>query len=195
MGRVLTLLLDYRKSLLLLLTAAILLCWGNTLWIGAKAMLAQHLIASAWQTSVSEGHPVRPWPWADTWPVAAIEFPNQRQTLFALAGSSGTSLAFGPGHLDGTALPSEEGTKVFSAHRDTHFRFLGEVKIGEIFHLQSQNGLWQSYRVKDTAVVDSGKTQWLIDPTQNEVHLITCYPLDSMALNPSQRYVVIAARV
>ena len=186
---------DYRRKLSALLLIAGLLCWGNTAWIAGKALLAQLLIESAWSTTLSEGHAVKPWPWADTWPVAAMEFPTQNETLFALAGSTGTSLAFGPGHLDGTALPEERGTKVFSAHRDTHFRFLEKVTIGEIFHLQSNNGLWQSYRVTKKTVVDSTKTQWMIDQNRNEVHLITCYPFDSVALNPTRRFVVIASQV
>ncbi|MBU3023700.1 class GN sortase [Aestuariibacter sp. A3R04] len=195
MTSITALLKDYRGGISGLLLFTGLLCWGNSLWIAGKAVVAQQLIESAWKSTLSEGHAVKPWPWADTWPVAAMEFPSQNETLFALAGSTGTSLAFGPGHLDGTALPEEPGTKVFSAHRDTHFSFLENIAIGEIFHLQSNNGVWQSYRVTEKTIVDSTKTQWMIDQNRNEVHLITCYPFNSATLNPDRRFVVVAAQV
>ena len=38
------------------------------LWIPAKAALAQVLLERAFERSVATGRPVKPWPWADTWP-------------------------------------------------------------------------------------------------------------------------------
>lgn len=172
------------------LIIAALLCWGDSLWIASKAVVAQVLIKDAWEETLATGATHKPWAWADTWPVAAIAFPSQNEELYALAGSHGTSLAFGPGHLDGTALPGEPGTKVFSAHRDTHFRFLEQVAIGEIFKIQQKDGRWQHYRVADTRIVDTYRDPWVIDPDSDEVQLVTCYPFNSMALNPTQRYIV-----
>ena len=48
-----------------------------------------------------------------------------------LAGASGRTLAWGPGHLDGSAPPGAAGNAVLSAHRDTHFRFLQRVVPGD----------------------------------------------------------------
>ena len=49
-----------------------------------------------------------------------------------LAGVSGRTLAFGPGHVDGTPLPGDPGNSVLSGHRDTHFAFLRELRSGDI---------------------------------------------------------------
>lgn len=180
--------------------SAILLClatllWGNSAYISAKAVLAQHLIATAWQESLQTHQPVKPWRWADNWPVAELYFPNQNARVYALAGSHGTSLAFGPGHIDGTALPDESGTKVFSAHRDTHFSFLNTLGIGQTFDIRGMAGRWMRYKVTSRHIVDTRKDEWLIAPEQNQVQLITCYPVDSMLPNPPERLVVVATPV
>ena len=59
-----------RRFLWLVLAAlgAALLAAG--LWLPAKAELAQHLLSRAWAEAHDEGGAVKPWPWADTWPVA-----------------------------------------------------------------------------------------------------------------------------
>ncbi len=75
---------------------------GQGLWIHAKALLAQVLLERAFEQTLATGAPVKPWPWADTWPVARIEFPRLGKSVIVLAGSSGQALAFGPGHVEGT---------------------------------------------------------------------------------------------
>jgi sortase A len=105
--------------------------FGQGAWIHAKARLAQALLDSAFGTSLATGHAVKPWAWADTWPVARIEVPRLRKSAIVLEGSSGQALAFGPGHVERTPAAGEPGTAVYAAHRDTHFAFLGEVRIGD----------------------------------------------------------------
>src|SRR5690606_10953682 len=95
-------------SALLLFTTVV--AWGNTTYIFAKAQLAQYLIADAWEQTLRSGKNSKPWSWADTWPVARLLSEDHKQDLYVLAGASGTSLAFGPGHLDGSALPEESGS-------------------------------------------------------------------------------------
>ena len=48
---------------------------GEGLYIHCKAKLAQELIAHAWAASRASGAPVRPWPWADTYPIARLRVP------------------------------------------------------------------------------------------------------------------------
>ena len=54
-----------------------------------------------------------------------------------LAGASGRTLAFGPGHVDGTPLPGEHGNAVVSGHRDTHFAFLRDLRCGDVLEVQT----------------------------------------------------------
>ena len=122
-----------RSSKVLILWLALAGLWqlGEGLYIHAKAKLAQLLIARAWSASHHNTAPVPPWPWADTYPVARLTAPAHKIDLYVLAGDSGRSLAFGPGHMTRTPLPGATGNAVISAHRDTHFRFLKDLRNGE----------------------------------------------------------------
>src|SRR5512144_1826354 len=119
------------RFVLLLLVAFIgLILFGQGAYIHAKALVAQVLLERAFEKAVATGRDVKPWSWADTWPVARIEVKRIGASAIVLAGSSGQALAFGPGHLESTAEAGERGVAVYSAHRDTHFRFLKDVRIG-----------------------------------------------------------------
>ena len=100
---------------------------GDALYIRAKAVLAQVLLDRAFAAAVTSGATVKPWSWADTWPVARIEVKRLNASAIALAGSSGQALAFGPGHVELTPDAGERGVAVYAAHRDTHFNFLRDV--------------------------------------------------------------------
>ncbi len=184
-----------KSRVLLILACLILVLWGNTFQIMGKALLAQYLIKSSWEQTLASNKKIPPWPWADTWPVATLAFPEHNKTLYALAGAHGSSLAFGPGHIDGTALPDEEGTQIYSAHRDTHFRFLKNITIDEQFSVQGKSGLNRHYKVVETRIVNINKGPWRFDNELDQVHLITCYPFDKPNLNPEKRFIVIAERV
>ena len=80
---------------------------GHGAWIHAKAQLAQYLLQRAW-TRTLRGEPAsKPWPWADTWPVARLRVPAHGVDLIVLTGVSGLTLAFGPGHAPNSAAPGE----------------------------------------------------------------------------------------
>ena len=93
-----------------------------------KAGLAQFLVRQSWEIRKSTGSTVKPWPWADTYPAAVLSYPENDIELFVLSGISGRTLAFGPGHMDGTAKPGENGNCVIAGHRDTSFWFLKDIK-------------------------------------------------------------------
>ncbi|MBL0141721.1 MAG: class GN sortase [Betaproteobacteria bacterium] len=182
------------------LTAAVLLLlalagWqlGAAAWIHAKAALAQHLIASAWEDTKAGGSK-RPWPWADTRPVARLTVGSRGIDLYVLAGTSGRSLAFGPGHVDGTALPGSAGNSVIVAHRDTHFAFLRDLHEDDEIAIEDVRGRVTRYRVREVAIVDKHDTS-LLDPADSpQLTLITCWPFDAVQPGSPQRYVVIADR-
>ena len=51
------------------------LCLAQAGLIHAKARLGQALIEGAWQRTLGGEEGVRPWPWADTTPVARLQVP------------------------------------------------------------------------------------------------------------------------
>ena len=111
------------------------------LYIHAKAQVAQ--VAAARRVGPqarATGSAAKPWPWADTHPVARLVAPAQDADVLVLAGASGRTLAFGPGHLDGSAQPGDRGNAVITAHRDTHFRFLRAIAPGDELVVERADG-------------------------------------------------------
>lgn len=176
------------------LSAAAIAALGLTIfaqgaWIQAKAVLAQFLLEDAFAESVATGRPVKPWNWADTWPVARIEVPRLGRSAIALAGSSGQALAFGPGHLDRSAEPGEPGTAVYAAHRDTHFAFLGAVKAGDTIEVTRADGRTFTYETTGSEIVRWDNSGISADARGSGLALVTCWPLDGKTRGPL-RYVV-----
>ena len=180
------------RALLILIAAAGALEFGRGLWIWAKAELAQVLIESAWQRSLAGEPSSKPWPWADTFPVALLEAPAQRVQLYVLAGASGRTLAFGPGHESGTPAPGERGNSVLGGHRDTHLAFLRDVKRGDLIRIERRDGVWVSYRVTELDVLDYRETWVLRNDGRTRLTLVTCWPFDALTVGGPERYVVIA---
>lgn len=182
-----------KLSFWMLLIAAVA-CTSKALWIDAKALVAQQLIASAWAESVSQDTDVKPWSWADTWPVAQLTKPDGDK-LYVLNSTSGEALAFGPAHMQASALPGEVGNIVIAGHRDTHFEFMQDVIIGDEFVLQSRNGDEQNYRVQHIRIADSRVEKVELHSNYHELQLISCYPFNQPQAGGPLRYVVTALPV
>ena len=163
-------------------------------WIHAKARLAQWLIADAWQESLARGGaPVRPWPWADTWPVARLQVPSLEVDQYVLAGATGNALAFGPGHHSLTAMPGQNGVSMLAGHRDTHFSFLRRLQRGTLVAVEDGAGQTHSYRVSGVRVVDTRSTRLVLPEAGDpRLWLLTCYPFDAVASGGELRYLVSA---
>jgi sortase A len=162
------------------------------LWLPAKAELAQHLLSRAWAETRDEGGSVKPWPWADTWPVAKLRLPGRGAPLIVLAGASGRNLAFGPALLDGTAAPGDPGLSVIAGHRDTHFRALAELAVGDRFEVERADGRAFLFEVTDVDVVDSRRAVLEADAGATALALVTCYPFDALEPRGPMRYIVAA---
>ncbi len=162
---------------------------GNACYIHAKALLAQVLLDRAFTQSLATGQPVKAWNWADTWPVARITVPRINASAVVLHGGSMEALAFGPGHLEQSAQPGETGTAVFSAHRDTHFTFLRDVKTGDRIEVTRTDGKSFAYEVTGNEVVRWDQSRLTNDNPDKRLALTTCWPLDGKFQN-DMRYVV-----
>lgn len=194
-------------TLICLISGGLLFSHGIYMW--AKAQLAQVLIAQAWQNAiqvtafaankprimlnaVKQSQNIKPWPWADTYPVAKLQF--AQHSLYVLAGASGRTMAFGPGHMSATPLPFEGGNSVITGHRDTHFSSLQYLNNGDLIAVETLTDKGQ-YRVTETFIVDQSQTQIIESQNQDQLTLITCYPFNSILPQPTLRFVVSAQRV
>jgi sortase A len=160
-------------------------------WIEAKAWLARGLIEQAWRSSLVTGTPARPWPWADTWPVARLLVPTRGIDRLVLHGASGRTLAFGPAWDSASAPPGGAGLVLLSGHRDTHFRFLAELRPGETLALRHPAGETR-YIVEAAEVFDTRRRQLVDRDGSDRLLLVTCYPFDTLRPGGPLRYVVTA---
>ncbi len=166
---------------------------GQGVWIHIKAVAAQWLLQRAWQETLTTHQPVKPWPWADTWPAGRLVVPRLAINQIILADASGESLAFGPGIVSNRTYVDEDSSHVvLSGHRDTHFSFLRDLQGGEAIRMQTLDGHWRDFVADTMDVVDSR-----IDTLQRNqegalLQLITCYPFDSLIPGGPLRYVITA---
>jgi LPXTG-site transpeptidase (sortase) family protein len=90
-------------------------------------------------------------------------------------------------------VPGEGGNAVFAGHRDSFFRPLRHVRVGDDVFVDTSDGRFH-YRVASTHVVGPRDLS-VVAPTDEEVlTLITCYPFWLIG-NAPDRFVVRATRV
>lgn len=161
---------------------------GGASYIEAKAWLAQELLEHAWNEAQRSGRAVKPWPWADTTPVARLGVARLGIDTIVLAGDSGRTLAFGPAWNEASTRPGEHGTVIISGHRDTHFAFLRALRVDDRITLDTGRGA-RTYRITGTDIVDVRTTR--LDANGNDtLLLVTCYPFNALVPGGPLRYLV-----
>jgi len=180
-----------RRLVTATLAVAALALLADAGWIHAKATVAQWLLQRSWLAGQLDGDPHRPWPWADTHAVARLTQPRLGVDQIVLAGDSGRSLAFGPGWAEASADPGAPGTTAISGHRDTHFAWLRQLRIGDVVELASPQGR-RGYRVVRADVADARRQQLQLASDVDRLLLVTCWPFDALTAGGPQRYVVTA---
>lgn len=178
-----------RVAVLTLALVAVVLA-GHGSWIYLKAGVAQLLLQRAWALSAAGTNKVRPWPWADTYPAGRLRVPEHGIDQIVLAGTTGRTLAFAPGHVDGTDLPGHCGSCVLSGHRDTHFAFVRNLRLGDEIDLQAPDGDSQRFRVTAVHILHESDVFVLDGDDLPMLTLITCYPFDAVVPGGPLRYVV-----
>jgi sortase A len=182
------------NTLILSLVAAGSLLFGKGIYIYLKAEAAQFLLKKAWDKTLNGEKDVKPWSWADMHAVAKMIIPGIDEEYIILSNCSGSALAFGPGHLTGSAGPGEKGNCVISAHRDTQFGFLENVKLGDEIILQTSDGTLHKYTITDTMITMQRDVEPLRDTDYPSLTLITCYPFDAIIPGGPLRFIVKAEK-
>lgn len=165
-------------------------------WIQGKAIIAQQLLKHAWHETLGDNNATthKPWPWSDSWPVAKLIVPKHHIEQIILAGDSGSNLAFAPGYSLASSLPNTQGTTIISAHRDTHFSFLKNIKYNEIIYLQTADKT-VAYKVYDFQIINSTNFVLPLYSDDPALILLTCYPFKSFAPGGPLRYLIFAAQL
>jgi len=126
-------------------------------------------------------------------PIAEISIPRVDLSAVVLHGSDDRTLRRGPGHLENTALPGDTGNVVIAGHRDSFFRPLRDVQLGDDIFMETPRGRFQ-YQVTEMQVVRADELSVLEQPNEEVLTLITCYPFWVLG-NAPDRFIVRASRV
>ena len=123
-----------------------------------------------------------------------LHIPKLESDLPIVEGTHEDDLEKGVGHYAGTAYPLEKDQIVLSGHRDTVFRRMGELEIGDILTVQTTYGDF-SYEITDTEIVDADDRTVIASTAPDEVlTLTTCYPFSYIG-NAPDRYIINAVPV
>lgn len=125
--------------------------------------------------------------------IGSLSIPRVRLSAIVLHGSDARTLRRGPGHLENTALPGDSGNVVIAGHRDSFFRPLRNVRLGDDIFLDTPGERFR-YRVTSLRVVHPRDLSVLEPTGEATLTLITCYPFWVLG-NAPDRYIVRATRV
>ena len=89
--------------------------------------------------------------------MGSLYIPKLDKTLPIIHGTHEDELAKGVGHYADSVLPGEKDNSVLSGHRDTVFRSLGEVGVGDELITTTTAGTF-TFQVKKVRIVDFGDT-------------------------------------
>jgi sortase A len=137
----------------------------------------------------AEAHP----PLIEGGVIGEIEVPRLHLKAIVVQGDSHTILRRAVGHIPETALPGEAGNVALAGHRDTFFRPLRHIRLGDAITFKTPDGAFQ-YVVESTAVVAASEVGVLARSTGSTLTLITCFPFDYLGPAPN-RFVVRAREV
>lgn len=121
-------------------------------------------------------------------PAAVLRIPSIELEVPVFNGTDKMSLNRGVGHVAGSELPGTPGNVAIAGHRDSHFRRLKDVLVGDLMEVETLAGTDQ-YRISEILIVDPLDTG-VLEPTDADVlTLITCYPFYYVGYAPD-RYIV-----
>lgn len=123
--------------------------------------------------------------------VGILEIPTLEAKLPIVEGTDPDDLEKGVGHYLGSAYPEQNDQIVLSGHRDTVFRSLGDVKVGDTFTVKLPYGDFE-YEMVNSKIVDADDTTIIKSTAPDEELVITtCYPFSYVG-NAPERYIIYA---
>jgi len=116
-----------------------------------------------------------------------LEIPRLGLSLPILDNDDAKSLTLSVGHIPGTSVIGSLGNAGIAGHRDTAFRPLRRIRVGD--RIETHTGQEAVYVVKTIRIVDPADTSLLRESTSPLLTLVTCYPFDYAGSAP-YRFVI-----
>ncbi|WP_249414088.1 class D sortase [Alteribacter keqinensis] len=121
--------------------------------------------------------------------IGLVSFSMLDQDLPIIHGTHEDELARGVGHHQATALSGEGKQTLLSGHRDSVFRNLGKLELGDIVEVVLPYGEFR-YEITDTYIVDADDRTVIDSTIDTEILTIsTCYPFSFIGPAPD-RYII-----
>jgi sortase A len=128
---------------------------------------------------------------ADAALLGRIDIPRVGVSAVILQGTSERSLEQAAGHVASTALPGGAGNVAIAGHRDSVFRHLERIRLGDAIKVSTPEAT-RLYRVDAIRIVDPSDTAVLAPASTPRLTLITCYPF--YYIGPAPHRFVVQAR-
>jgi sortase A len=124
--------------------------------------------------------------------IGKIQVPRLGLNAIVVQGDSRANLRRAVGHLSKTALPGEWGNVALAGHRDTFFRPLRNIRLGDEIIFETPTRKFE-YRVESIRVVAPTEIRVLESSTGNDLTLLTCFPFHYVG--PAPKRFVVRARL
>jgi sortase A len=125
--------------------------------------------------------------------IGRLEIPRLLSSAVVVEGIDRASLRRAVGHIPGTKLPGEVGNVGLAGHRDTFFRGLKDLKIGDEIRFSTLKGSF-TYDVVSLRVVEPDNVGVLASSGESVLTLVTCYPFYYVGPAP-KRWILKARQV
>ena len=125
--------------------------------------------------------------------VGRIEIPRLNIAAIVREGADDKVLKRAVGRVTTTAMPGEDGNIGLAAHRDTLFRNLRDVRMGDLVRIITPSGTYE-YKVDSLKIVKPDNVEVLNRTPKPAVTLVTCYPFNYIGSAP-KRFIVRATQI
>jgi len=117
-----------------------------------------------------------------------LSAPSVKLSTVVLEGSDDATLSHGSGHIEDTPFPGQPGNVGIAGHRDTTFRALRNIHVGDPLEFRTADRVYH-YRISQTTIVGPDDV-YVLDPTPKPaLTLVTCYPFEFIGHAP-HRFIV-----
>jgi sortase A len=125
--------------------------------------------------------------------IGEMMIPRLELKTIVAQGESPKILRRAVGHVPGTAMPGQPGNVALAGHRDSFFRSLRGIQLGDAISIKTPDGEFE-YQVESIAVVMPTDVQVLQPSPGNVLTLVTCFPFYYVGAAP-KRFIVRARQI
>ncbi len=165
-----------------------LLALAYSAYVVVDARAYQSYEQARFESKLENGKAEPPSPLVEGGVIGEIQVPRLHLKAIVVQGDSHTILRRAVGHIPETALPGQQGNVALAGHRDTFFRPLRNIQLGDSITLKTRDHDFQ-YVVESTAIVAASEVGVLDASNGRTLTLITCFPFDYLGAAPN-RFIV-----